>query len=128
MQKSIPEFFGDLRMSPPFVFRELEHVLIPEFGDLILGIQHQQRSSGKRQEQIPRYARDDSAAAEASCLRRIDPPAARRQAASLGKTTEERKIRKTSAKDGAPARSKPKASALKRWSYIKSTTKTSHSA
>jgi hypothetical protein len=94
MQKSISEFFGDLRMSPPFVFRELEHVLIPEFGDLILGIQHQQRSSGERQEQIPRYARDDSAAAEASCLRRIDPPAARRQAASLGRQRKKEKFEK----------------------------------
>src|ERR1700733_15428747 len=77
------EFFGDLSASPSFVFRELEHVLIPEFGDLILGIQRW-LSSRKRQEQIPRCApflrqgrRDDSAGAKASLLRRGEPRGAR---------------------------------------------------
>jgi hypothetical protein len=58
------EFFGDLSLSPSFVFRELEHVLIPEFGDLILGILRW-LSSREWQEQIPRYSRDDSVFARA---------------------------------------------------------------
>jgi hypothetical protein len=61
------EFFGDLSLSPSFVFRELEHVLIPEFGDLILGIRRW-LSSREWQEQIPRCARDDRVGAKANRL------------------------------------------------------------
>jgi len=87
-------------MSPPFVFRELEHVLIPEFGDLILEIERW-RSSRKRQEQIPR-----------------------------GMTTEERKILKnTRPLQRAQSMGKVKTESLaSKVSYIKSTTKAFHSA
>ena len=81
------EFFGDLSLSPSFVFRELEHVLIPEFGDLILGIQRW-LSSREWQEQIPRplrRTRDNSVAAKASPLRRVGPQAKRRLARRLAR-------------------------------------------
>jgi len=35
------EFFGDLSSSPLFVFCKLRHVLLPEFGELILRVWRQ---------------------------------------------------------------------------------------
>lgn len=56
------EFFGDLSVSPSFVFRELGHVPIPEFGDLILNFSSSRRGASKcqKQKQIPRRARVDN--------------------------------------------------------------------
>jgi hypothetical protein len=54
MQASISGFFGDLSSALPFVFCELRCVLLPEFGDLILGVGGQKPPAGQEK---PGYER-----------------------------------------------------------------------